>query len=209
MTEAQRKELLAMRAALDGLVGKIVETPAEVNEYQAAVREWQPGAFAVGDVRQRLGAPYKCVQAHDSTANPSWTPEATPALWMQYHGTTPESARPWIAPTGEHDMYKAGEYMIWTDGRVKKAKMDTAYSPTDYPQAWEDQSGGETGGETGGGGGGESGGGTTAAPWKQPEGAHDAYNKGAEVSHNGFEWTSDVDGNVWEPGVHGWTKKES
>lgn len=200
MTEAQRKELLAMRAALDGLVGKIVETPAEVNEYQAAVREWQPGAFAVGDVRQRLGAPYKCVQAHDSTANPGWTPEATPALWMQYHGTTPESARPWIAPTGEHDMYKAGEYMIWTDGRLKKAKMDTAYSPTDYPQAWEDQSGG---------GGGESGGGTTAAPWKQPEGAHDTYNKGAEVSHKGYEWTSDVDGNVWEPGVFGWTKKES
>ena len=137
MTEAQRKELLAMRAALDGLVGKIVETPAEVNEYQAAVREWQPGAFAVGDVRQRLGAPYKCVQAHDSTANPGWTPEATPALWMQYHGTTPESARPWIAPTGAHDMYKAGEYMIWTDGKTYKAKMDTAYSPADYPQAWD------------------------------------------------------------------------
>ena len=205
ISERQRAELLAMRAALDGLVGKIVETPAEVNEYQAAVREWQPGVFAAGDVRQRLGAPYKCVQAHDSTANPGWTPEATPALWMQYHGTTPESARPWIAPTGEHDMYKAGEYMIWTDGRLKKAKMDTAYSPTDYPQAWEDQSGGETGG----GGSGESGGGTTAAPWQQPEGAHDAYNKGAEVSHKGDEWTSDVDGNVWEPGVFGWTKKES
>lgn len=205
MTEAQRKELLAMRAALDGLVGKIVETPAEVNEYQAAVREWQPGAYAVGDVRQRLGAPYKCVQAHDSTANPGWTPEATPALWMQYHGTTPESARPWIAPTGAHDMYKAGEYMIWTDGKTYKAKMDTAYSPSDYPQAWE----GQSGGETGGGVGGESGGGTTAAPWQQPEGAHDAYNKGDEVSHKGYEWTSDVDGNVWEPGVYGWTKKES
>lgn len=201
ISERQRAELLAMRAALDGLVGKIAETPAEVNEYQAAVREWQPGAYVVGDVRQRLGAPYKCVQAHDSTANPGWTPEATPALWMQYHGTTPESARPWIAPTGAHDMYKAGEYMIWTDGRLKKAKMDTAYSPTDYPQAWEDQSGGETGGgETGGGG-------TTAAPWQQPEGAHDAYNKGAEVSHKGKLWKSTVDSNVWEPGVYGWTEK--
>ena len=137
ISERQRAELLSMRKALDGLVGKIVETPAEVNEYQAAVREWQPGVFVMGDVRQRLGAPYKCVQAHDSTANPGWTPEATPALWMQYHGTTPESARPWIAPTGAHDMYKAGEYMIWTDGRIKKPKMDTAYSPADYAQAWE------------------------------------------------------------------------
>lgn len=57
---------------------------------------------------------------------------------MQYHGTTPESARPWIAPTGAHDMYKAGEYTIWTDDKTYKAKMDTAYSPADYPQAWEE-----------------------------------------------------------------------
>lgn len=137
MTDTQRTELLAMRKALDGLVVRIADSPAEINEYQAAVREWQPGAFAVGDVRQRLGAPYKCVQGHDSTANTGWTPEATPALWMQYHGTTPESARPWIAPTGAHDMYKSGEYTIWTDGKTYKAKMDTAYSPADYPQAWD------------------------------------------------------------------------
>ena len=137
MTDTQRTELLAMRKALDSLVTRISDSPAEINEYQAAVREWQPGAFAVGDVRQRLGAPYKCVQAHDSTANPGWTPEATPALWMQYHGTTPENARPWIAPTGAHDMYKAGEYTIWTDGKTYKAKMDTAYSPADYAQAWD------------------------------------------------------------------------
>ena len=137
MTDTQRTELLAMRKALDGLVVRIADSPAEINEYQAAVREWQPGVFAAGDVRQHLGVPYKCVQAHDSTANPGWTPEATPALWMQYHGTTPESARPWIAPTGAHDMYKAGEYTIWTDGKTYKAKMDTAYSPADYPQAWD------------------------------------------------------------------------
>ena len=40
----------------------------------------------------------------------------------------------------------------------------------------------------------------------QPLGAHDAYSKGAKVSHNGEKWTSDVGGNVWEPGVYGWTK---
>ena len=137
ISERQRTELLAMRKALDALVGKISENTEEVNAYTAAVREWKPGAFAVGDVRMYHGAPYKCVQAHDSTANPGWTPEATPALWMQYHGTTPESARPWIAPTGAHDMYKAGEYMIWTDGKTYMCKTDTVYSPTDYAQAWE------------------------------------------------------------------------
>lgn len=44
--------------------------------------------------------------------------------------------------------------------------------------------------------------------WVQPTGAHDAYMKGAKVAHNGRRWTSDVDGNVWEPGVYGWTINE-
>ena len=36
----------------------------------------------------------------------------------------------------------------------------------------------------------------------------DAYRKGDKVTHNGSRWTSDVDGNTWEPGVYGWTEKE-
>lgn len=42
--------------------------------------------------------------------------------------------------------------------------------------------------------------------WVQPTGAHDAYAKGAKVTHSGKKWTSDVDANVWEPGVYGWTE---
>lgn len=44
--------------------------------------------------------------------------------------------------------------------------------------------------------------------WRQPTGAQDAYNKGDKVRHNDAVWTSDVDGNVWEPGVYGWTMME-
>ena len=42
--------------------------------------------------------------------------------------------------------------------------------------------------------------------WIQPTGAHDAYSKGAKVTHNEKKWISDVDANVWEPGVYGWTE---
>lgn len=42
--------------------------------------------------------------------------------------------------------------------------------------------------------------------WVQPTGAHDAYPQGAHVMHGGVEWVSDMDGNVWEPGVSGWTQ---
>lgn len=43
--------------------------------------------------------------------------------------------------------------------------------------------------------------------WVQPTGAHDAYNKGDKVSHNGKHWISDIDANVYEPSVYGWTEK--
>lgn len=45
--------------------------------------------------------------------------------------------------------------------------------------------------------------------WVQPAGATDAYNKGDVVEHNDAKWVSDIDANVWEPGVYGWTKQDS
>lgn len=42
--------------------------------------------------------------------------------------------------------------------------------------------------------------------WVQPTGAHDAYAKGDKVSHNGKHWVSDIDANVYEPSVYGWTE---
>lgn len=41
--------------------------------------------------------------------------------------------------------------------------------------------------------------------WIQPTGAQDAYAKGDKVTHNDQHWISNIDGNVWEPGVYGWT----
>jgi len=45
------------------------------------------------------------------------------------------------------------------------------------------------------------------APWKQPLGAHDAYPAGAKVMHKGKTWlNTHGNGNIWEPGVYGWTE---
>lgn len=135
MNELQRAELFKIRKALDGLVVKIAEVPAEVNENMVAIRKWKQGAYIVGDVRMYEGAPYKCVQAHDSTSNETWNPTVT-SLWMQYHGTSKETARAWVAPTGAQDMYKVGEWMIWTDGTYYECLSDTNFSPVDYAAAW-------------------------------------------------------------------------
>lgn len=41
--------------------------------------------------------------------------------------------------------------------------------------------------------------------WEQPDSTN-PYAKGDKVLHNGKTWISDIDGNVWKPGVYGWTE---
>lgn len=47
--------------------------------------------------------------------------------------------------------------------------------------------------------------------WVQPTGAHNAYAKGSQVTHNGERYVSKINANVWEPGAFGseflWTKQ--
>ena len=45
----------------------------------------------------------------------------------------------------------------------------------------------------------------TIPEWEQPDSTN-PYSKGDKVTHNGKTWVSDVDNNVWEPGVYGWTE---
>ena len=40
--------------------------------------------------------------------------------------------------------------------------------------------------------------------WRQPQGAHDAYNTGDKVSYSGKHWISTIDANIYAPGVYGW-----
>jgi len=44
--------------------------------------------------------------------------------------------------------------------------------------------------------------------WEQPDSTN-PYMKGDKVTHNGKTWVSDIDGNVWEPGVYGWSEVTS
>lgn len=45
-----------------------------------------------------------------------------------------------------------------------------------------------------------------APPYKQPSGAHDAYNTGDRMTYNGETYESNIDGNVWSPDAYpqGW-----
>ena len=43
----------------------------------------------------------------------------------------------------------------------------------------------------------------TIPEWQQPDSTN-PYANGDKVTHNDKTWVSDIDGNVWEPGVYGW-----
>ena len=47
---------------------------------------------------------------------------------------------------------------------------------------------------------------TVIPEWEQPDSTN-PYSAGDKVTHNGKTWMSDIDNNVWEPGVYGWTEQ--
>ena len=98
----------------------------------------QNHSYSIGDVRlhPETGYPKECILAYDGAVQPDWTID-TATLWKPWHSRKPEYALPWEQPTGAHDMYKTGEYMIWTDGITYHCNEDTNFSPEEYPQAWE------------------------------------------------------------------------
>lgn len=126
---------------------------------------WAAGKYEVGDIRNYAGQTWECIQAHDNAVYPDITPDNLQTwhtFWKPLHGTSKETARPWVKPqfgttdmyhAGEYmiytdgkkqfgttDMYLAGEYMIYTDGKRYKCLSDTVYSPEEYSEAWEVQS---------------------------------------------------------------------
>lgn len=131
LQEFQTQAVLAQIAESEdktlGIACMALFSPYEQNKYHDA-----------GEVvtSPESGYPYECMTAYDGNVQQDWTIDNR-TLWKQWHSRKKEYALPWEAPTGAHDMYKAGEYMIWTDGTVKKCIQDTNFSPEEYSQAWE------------------------------------------------------------------------
>lgn len=106
--------------------------------------EWELGSYSVGDIRNHGGQTWECWTAHDNAVYPDINPD-NPQTWANFwrplHGKSAETARPWTKPrtkprAGTTDMYHAGEYMVYTDGKIYKCTQDTGYSPEEYAAAW-------------------------------------------------------------------------
>lgn len=100
--------------------------------------EWTEGNHTKGETYNADGQTWECYQDYDNAVYPDIKPGN--AAWYTFnrplHGKTKETAREWVKPTGAHDMYHAGEWMVWTDGLRYPCLQDTNFSPEEYPDAW-------------------------------------------------------------------------
>lgn len=127
-----RSEAEKYRAQIEGSAADADDSTALEQKWMYPA--WEVGkAYAAGDRVRYADKLYKCVQAHTSLTE--WTPDATPALWVEV-------------------------------------------SIEEWPL------------------------------WKQPTGAHDAYNTGDKCTYNGKHYICEVNGNVYPPDMYGWRLAE-
>lgn len=111
----------------------------EIISNRILCKPWKAGSHTANEIYGANGQIWQCIQNYDNAIYPDIVPgkSAWATFHKPYHGTTRETAMPWVAPTGAHDMYAIGEYMVWTDCVVYRCLTATAYSPGDYAAAWE------------------------------------------------------------------------
>lgn len=190
------------------MVGKQPTTADEIIMCSALYDEWQEGKHVAGDVFCVGGEPWECFQNYDNVVHPDIKPgnSAWYTFNRPFHGTSRETAREFVQPTGAHDMYLTGEWMV-SDGRYYRCKSDTAYNPADYADAWEDL--GVDGTATEVPKEEETPVEDTIPEFVQPTGAHDAYKKGDKVRFGGKVYESNMDNNVYSPADYpvGWQEQ--
>ena len=103
--------------------------------------KWQVGkAYAVGERVLYLGVLYKVLQAHTSQAG--WEPDITPSLFAKNLIVKDDSGEQvdipdWVQPDSTNP-YMIGDKVIF-GGKVYQSVIDNnVWSPTDYPQGWEE-----------------------------------------------------------------------
>lgn len=119
-------------------------TANNVIDLTPLLKKWEPGSIdnpilhKAGEVVTYSDEPWKCAQEHTHHGEPDWEPGVAASLWSPYHGTDADHVFPYKAPTGAHDAYQTGEWMIWTDGNKYKCIQDaTVWTPEELPSAWE------------------------------------------------------------------------
>ena len=155
--------------------------------------QWSPiETYEVGARVRYSNGFYKCIQAH--TAQESWYPAASPSLWTAIIDAS-------ILPIGEYPLwqqpestnpYMTGDCVTYQDNIWQSIVDNNVWAPGVY--GWEIYSA-QPQPDDG-----------TPQSWTQPDSTN-PYMAGDRVEHNGTIWISEIDNNVWEPGIYGWIQE--
>ena len=136
-----RDEMATIRQAARKLVRIDDLTPDDIADLVALYEIWEPTQeVKSGATRSHNGKLYKVVQAHITQED--WTPDATPALWVEIAPAATEEAEEivpeWVQPTGAHDAHKVGDKVLY-NGKVYRSLIGAnTWSPIEYPQGWKE-----------------------------------------------------------------------
>ncbi len=197
VSNANAEAAQARRAALPFLASQLAvlvlsSVPDDqLDSVGALVPEWDTKQlYETGQVVRYQARFYRALQA--VPVNEGHSPDQATSLWKQVGKPGGDGVWPWMQPLGATDAYTKDSKVLY-DGKTWTSLLDgNVWKPGVY--GWKPENDTMT---------------DEWPEWTQPSGATDTYMKGAKVSHNGSHWVSDVDYNVWEPGVSQWTKEES
>ena len=117
--------------------------------YRALCPLWEKGNHKAGEIYQTIYGKnttdktkeqiWECFCSYDNEVYNDLTPED--GSWLSFnrplHGTSPETAMPWVRPTNATDIYRKDEYMIFTDNLMYVCLQNTSFSPTEQLTAWK------------------------------------------------------------------------
>jgi hypothetical protein len=171
-------------------VGTLLESKAYDTAAQTVTTTVPPAPPETRPMTPDESAAYAAREASDNQALYGSTEAIVAGLLTSYSSTqSPDTAAPWVQPTGAHDGYLPGTIVTHAGASWRNdLTVMNVWEPGTQGAGWTDLSPPPSGPQ----------------PWVQPTGGHDAYNVGDQVTHNGATWTSTVAANVWEPGVFGW-----
>lgn len=146
ISDKMKAQGFAIRAILDEVVTGIGATDEAtfnaaaqtINAKAAAIRTWIPdGDYLRGDlaIDPADGVPYWAIHDHGRSSGHVCQPSASPTMWAHCHGTTPETARPFVAES--YNPYNVGHYCT-EGGTAYCCKQDAVvFAPSVWADGWE------------------------------------------------------------------------
>lgn len=146
LTKEQQNYFRAIREFWDDIIASIPtanetefnDNAEMINTAAIATRVWLAGKhYNRGDIRidPTDGVPYWAMHDHDSVEGAELQPSLTPTIWTHCHGTTPETARPFLAEG--HNPYQVDHYCIENGTIYHCNTANMVHAPSVYPQAWD------------------------------------------------------------------------